>query len=94
MLTSSLACKHPPVVLQFTQAFRAIDSLRMQGFTVDHLEMDGYTRPTLTVQYDHRCRAYQQSGRAVRYSHGVDHRGRFEKYQFQQNQCRIIWEVR
>ncbi|EAS0531584.1 hypothetical protein FTZ77_08170 [Salmonella enterica] len=63
-------------------------------FTVDRVEIDGYQRPSIRVNYDRRCRQEQEHGNAVRYGSGHDDKGRYEWWQIQVNNCRVTWEVR
>ncbi|EDS2192404.1 hypothetical protein GR983_000204 [Salmonella enterica] len=77
-----------------TQVGEAIARLNAMDFTVDHVEMDGYQRPNIRINYDNRCRQAQEQGQAVRYGTGNDDRGNYEWWQIQVNNCRITWEVR
>lgn len=89
-----IPCDAMPIQVQLATTGQAIAKLNAMGFTVERIELDGYTRPTITVLHDHYCRTKQENGEAVRYAHGVDELGKYEKYQIQVDNCRISWEVR
>lgn len=89
-----IPCDAMPIQIQLAATGQAITKLNTLGFTVDRIELDGYTRPTITVQYDGHCRRKQENGEAVRYAQGVDECGKYEKYQIQIDNCRVSWEVR
>ncbi|EGS6512905.1 hypothetical protein I9F77_002697 [Salmonella enterica] len=72
----------------------AIAKLNAMDFTVDRVEIDGYQRPNIWVNYDNRCRQEQEHGKAVRYGVGSDPAGKWEWWQIQVNNCRVTWEAR
>lgn len=72
----------------------AIAKLNAMDFTVDRVEIDGYQRPNIRVNYDNRCRQEQEHGKAVRYGSSNDDKGNYEWWQIQVNNCRVTWESR
>ncbi|WGM00980.1 hypothetical protein [Arsenophonus nasoniae] len=100
MLNPAVTIKNPSAMTyqaiqqQFRQCLSVMDKLNQEGFIVSQFTVDGYSRPTLTLLHDRRCDALHKNGHAVRYALGTDRQGRWEKYQFLQDNCRIIWEVR
>lgn len=89
-----IPCDTMPIQMQLASSGLAITQLNVMGFTVERIELDGYTRPTITVQYDANCRNRQENGEAVKYAYGTDDYGKYERYQIQLCNCRISWEVR
>ncbi|EHF4788496.1 hypothetical protein JZS45_004564 [Salmonella enterica] len=72
----------------------AIAKLSAMDFTVDRVEIDGYQRPNIWVNYDNRCRKEQERGHAVRSRFGNDDKGEYEHWEIQVNNCHVIWEAR
>lgn len=99
MLNPAVTIKNPSAMTyqaiqqQFRQCLSVMEKLNQEGFIVSQFTVDGYSRPTLTLLHDRRCDALHK-GHAVRYALGTDRQGRWEKYQFLQDNCRITWEVR
>ncbi|ECV5352093.1 hypothetical protein F2J48_21340 [Salmonella enterica subsp. enterica] len=87
-------CDNKRIQEQMAQVGTAIAQLTAMGFSVDRVEIDGYQRPDIQVNYDNRCRQEQERGKAVRYGTGNDDRGNYEWWQIQVNNCRVTWEVR
>ncbi|MCX9038965.1 hypothetical protein NLN82_23350 [Citrobacter portucalensis] len=89
-----IPCDTMPIQVQLAKVGTALAQLNAMGFTADRIEMDGYTRPTITVRFDGYCRQRMENAEAVRYAHGFDECGRYERYQIQVENCRVSWEVR
>ncbi|HGA5503407.1 TPA: hypothetical protein ACISZU_000183 [Salmonella enterica subsp. enterica serovar Potsdam] len=89
-----IPCDNKRIQEQMAQVGTAIAQLTAMGFTVDRVEMDGYQRPDIRVNYDIRCRQAQEQGKAVRNGVGNDPSGQWELWQIQVNNCRVLWEVR
>lgn len=79
---------------QLNRASVALQYLTQSGLKVERIELHPFTRPTITVEYNHHCQHKLQTGEAVKYTFGKDHAGHYEKYQIQLHHCRINWEVR
>jgi hypothetical protein len=92
--TTVIHCADGLIQTQLSLASNVLRILKERGFTPERVELDGYTRPTITVRYDGQCRRRQERGEAVQYAHGIDSKGRYEKYQMPLSDCRINWEVR
>lgn len=89
-----IPCNTMHIQVQLSTIGAAIARLNEAGFTVDRIELDGYTRPTITVNSSVLCYEKQKSGEAVRYAQGMDEVGKYERYQIQVENCRVSWEVR
>lgn len=89
-----IPCHTTRLQKQLAAAGKALARLTAQGFVVERVELSSSTRATITVLPDTRCRRKQENGQAVRYAQGVDAGGRFERWQFQDADCRVSWEVR
>ncbi|HGB3471642.1 TPA: hypothetical protein ACIVB1_001932 [Salmonella enterica subsp. diarizonae serovar 61:l,v:z35] len=89
-----IPCDNRRIQEQMAQVGTAIAQLTAMGFTVDRVEIDGYQRPDIRVNYDTHCRQAQDQGKAVRHSFGSDPGGKWEWWQIQVNNCRVLWEVR
>ncbi|ECD4176957.1 hypothetical protein E0Y73_21360 [Salmonella enterica subsp. enterica serovar Napoli] len=87
-------CDNKRIQEQMAQVGTAIAQLTAMDFSVVRVEIDGYQRPDIRVNYDNRCRLEQERGKAVRYGTGNDDRGNYEWWQIQLNNCRVTWEVR
>ncbi|HBC0332199.1 TPA: hypothetical protein I8P56_000003 [Salmonella enterica subsp. enterica serovar Napoli] len=87
-------CDNKRIQEQMAQVGTAIAQLTAMDFSVVRVDIDGYQRPDIRVNYDNRCRLEQERGKAVRYGTGNDDRGNYEWWQIQVNNCRVTWEVR
>ncbi|EAA6342568.1 hypothetical protein DRE41_24500 [Salmonella enterica subsp. enterica] len=87
-------CDNKRIQEQMAQVGTAIAQLTAMDFSVVRVEIDGYQRPDIRVNYDNRCRLEQERGKAVHYGTGNDDRGNYEWWQIQVNNCRVTWEVR
>ncbi|MGL9774596.1 MAG: hypothetical protein ACR5LG_13430 [Sodalis sp. (in: enterobacteria)] len=84
---SAMTCQ--VIQQQVRQCLSVIDKLSDESFTINQFIVDGYSRLIITLLHDRRCDALHKKGQAVRYALGTDHQGRWEKYQFLQDNCRI-----
>ncbi len=90
----SLVVESEGIQIAIITTSKAVTTLSAQGITVKRIDIEEGRRPTVVIHPNATTRRMVALGKAVRYSTGVDEQGRYQKYQYQLDKCRVVWEER
>ena len=88
-----IPCDNRQIQQHLAQIGSAIAKLTVMGFMVDSLEIDGYQRPNIWVKDNSVCKQMQLQGQAALYGTSCDINGKWEAFQMQIDNCRVIWRT-
>ncbi|OJT38435.1 hypothetical protein [Serratia plymuthica] len=90
----SLVVESEGIQIAIITTSKAVTTLSAQGIAVKRIDIEEGRRPTVVIHPNATTRRMAAMGKAVRYSTGVDDLGRYQKFQYQLDNCRVVWEER